>query len=194
MDLIDSESRTHSLPFPRTTSLPGRRPSQGEAPAPGLRVYEGAVASRRPPARQTGNRTGFWHLESDDVLSRSGDHLDDHLRWLLDQLEPRAHQPKAVVAEQELEAEFWCVVWMESPNCDFAVAPRSNCSFRSAASGSGSRWIAPPWATVGKSRCLSCSDRRDRIGARRRPRSAADRRDSARLAHHQREAPGLDSK
>jgi len=30
-----------------------------------------------------------------------------------------------VVAEQELDAEFWCVVLMEAPNCDFALPPET---------------------------------------------------------------------
>jgi hypothetical protein len=30
-----------------------------------------------------------------------------------------------VVAEQELDAEFWCVVFMEAPNCDFGLPPET---------------------------------------------------------------------
>jgi Domain of unknown function (DUF4279) len=59
----------------------------------------------RDPTRT--HRTGAWSLKSEPVLSRVEDHLDDHLRWLLDQLEPRAHQLRDVMAEQELHAE-WC--------------------------------------------------------------------------------------
>jgi hypothetical protein len=66
-------------------------------------------------------RTGTWSLKSNDVVSRADDGLDDHLRWLLNQLEPTARQLAEVVAEQELDAEFWCVVYMEAPNCDFGL-------------------------------------------------------------------------
>lgn len=73
---------------------------------------------------ETTHRTGGWSLRSDDVLSRD-DHLDDHLRWLLDQLESRAHQLGDVVAEQELDAEFSCGVFMEAPICDFVLPPET---------------------------------------------------------------------
>jgi hypothetical protein len=44
------------------------------------------------------------------------------LRWLLDQLEPRAQELRDVVAEQELDVvEFWCAVYMESRNVDFEL-------------------------------------------------------------------------
>ena len=77
----------------------------------------------RDPARTY--RTGAWSLKSEPVLSRVDDHLDDHLRWLLDQLEPRAQQLRAVVAEQELGAEFWCVISMESANVDLELQPET---------------------------------------------------------------------
>jgi hypothetical protein len=47
------------------------------------------------------------------------------VRWLLEQLEPRAHQLRDVVAEQELHAEFWCVVEMEALSCDFELPPET---------------------------------------------------------------------
>jgi hypothetical protein len=71
------------------------------------------------------HRTGAWTLESENVLSREDDHLDDHLRWLLDRLEPRAPALAEVVADQGLDVEFWCVVWMDGPNCDFALPPET---------------------------------------------------------------------
>ena len=71
------------------------------------------------------HRTGIWSLKSDEVLSRADDHLDDHLRWLLDQLEPRARELRDVIAEQELDAQFWCAVFMEALNCDFALPPET---------------------------------------------------------------------
>jgi hypothetical protein len=48
--------------------------------------------------------------------------------------------------------------------CD--VAPRSSFSFRSAGSGSGSRWIAAPAATAGDCAVFRTSTCRDRIGAK----------------------------
>lgn len=90
---------------------------------------EPSSANKRGELRETDpertHRIGAWRLKSDDVLSRADDHLDDHLRWLMDQLEPRADQLGDVVAEQELDAEFWCVVHMEAPNCDFELQPET---------------------------------------------------------------------
>lgn len=77
----------------------------------------------RDPTRV--HRTGAWSLESSAVLSEMDDHLDDHLRWLLDQIEPHARQLEDVVAEQDLVAEFWCVVLMESANVDFELQPET---------------------------------------------------------------------
>jgi hypothetical protein len=71
------------------------------------------------------NRTGAWALESDDACSRTDDHLENHLRWLLDHLEPRADKLADVVAKQGLEVEFWCVVHMEGANCDFELQPET---------------------------------------------------------------------
>jgi hypothetical protein len=78
------------------------------------------LVSRRVPTERA-----RWSLRSEPVLSPDDDHLDDHLRWLLDQLEPRAQQLRDVVAEQELEPEFWCVILMESANVDLALQPES---------------------------------------------------------------------
>jgi Domain of unknown function (DUF4279) len=90
---------------------------------------EPSRAAKRGEARASAptrtNRTGAWALESDDACSRADDHLEKHLRWLLDHLEPRADQLADVVAKQGLEAEFWCVVQMEGANCDFELQPET---------------------------------------------------------------------
>jgi hypothetical protein len=89
---------------------------------PSKAARRGEPRTRNPRYR---HRTGAWFLES-DVLSPADDHLDDHLRWLLDQLEPRAQQLRDVVAEQELDVvSFWCVVSMEAPNVDFELPPET---------------------------------------------------------------------
>ena len=83
---------------------------------------------RGDPIRADAERTfrkGVWSVRSDDALSRTDDHLEDHLRWLLDRLEPSSTQLRRVVAEEALEAEFWCVVDMQARNCDFALQPET---------------------------------------------------------------------
>jgi hypothetical protein len=71
------------------------------------------------------HRTGAWSLKSETALSSVDDHLDAHLRWLLDRLEPRTQQLKELVAAQELNAQFWCAVFMESANVDFELQPET---------------------------------------------------------------------
>jgi Domain of unknown function (DUF4279) len=88
---------------------------------------EPSRASRRGepigPESDRTHRKGGWSLDTTGVHSPADDHLNEHLCWLLDQLEPLAHQLRDVVAEQKLEAEFWCVVYMEAANVDFELPP-----------------------------------------------------------------------
>ncbi len=68
---------------------------------------------------------GSWSIDSKRALSPQDAHLDEHLRWLLDQLEPRANELKEVVTEQELKAEFWSGVYMEGANVDFELPAKT---------------------------------------------------------------------
>lgn len=75
------------------------------------------------PGNDRTRRQGSWSLDSKRVLSPQDAHLDEHMRWLLDQLEPRTNQLKDAVTEQELKAEVWSAVYMEGANVDFELPP-----------------------------------------------------------------------
>lgn|SRR5579863_2808003 len=70
-----------------------------------------------------GRRRAAWSFESAPACSPEDDHLNEHLCWLLDRLEPRAGELREVIAAQGVDAEFWCMVKMESWNVDFELPP-----------------------------------------------------------------------
>ena len=110
----------------RVIPAPGPRP--GSRRRTRAVTVEPSTAGRRgePRAHNSSrtNRTGYWTLDSRDVLSKADDHLDEHLCWLLDQLEPRAGQLRAVItSQQQLEAQCWCVISMHGANVDFELPP-----------------------------------------------------------------------
>ena len=57
-------------------------------------------------------RSGLWSLNSESALPRTDNHLEDHLNWLLDQLEPVAETLKQFCADDALTADFFCGYFM----------------------------------------------------------------------------------
>jgi hypothetical protein len=70
-------------------------------------------------------RSGLWSLDSEKGLDSSGNHLDDHLAWLLDQLEPHAHSLRRLATEQLLSADFWCGYFMGHANSGFGLSAKT---------------------------------------------------------------------
>jgi hypothetical protein len=70
-------------------------------------------------------REGLWCLNSEQELPDSGNHLDDHLTWLLDRLHPQAMALRRLAAEQRLRADLGCGYFMGQSNSGFVVSPRN---------------------------------------------------------------------
>jgi hypothetical protein len=66
--------------------------------------------------------TGVWSLSSEQGLPGSDKHLDDHLAWLLDQLEPHAGDLRRSRTEQQLTADFYCSYFMGQANSGFELS------------------------------------------------------------------------
>jgi hypothetical protein len=66
--------------------------------------------------------TGVWTLCSEQGLPKIGNHLDDHLTWLLDQLEVHAETLRRLRAECCLRADFYCGYFMGQANSGFQVS------------------------------------------------------------------------
>jgi hypothetical protein len=83
----------------------------------------------RPPSRVGKQpppwRSGIWALDSENVLPRTGNHLEDHLIWLLDRLEPQARTIHRLSAEQGLNSDFWCGYFMGQANSSFGLNART---------------------------------------------------------------------
>jgi Domain of unknown function (DUF4279) len=78
-------------------------PSTGEA----LRPEE--VAKRtglKGESWRYGPRLGAWSIRSDQRLNPAS--LDDHLRDVLDRVEPRREVFRQLIKEQTLRADLWC--------------------------------------------------------------------------------------
>jgi hypothetical protein len=74
------------------------------------------------PNGKTGtHRSGLWSLDTSGQLADDAG-LDEHLRWLLDRLEPSREALKAAIAEQGLTADFFCGYFMESWNNGFSLS------------------------------------------------------------------------
>jgi Domain of unknown function (DUF4279) len=82
--------------------------------------HEGAHGRQYPPWRD-----GMWSICSDQGSPESLNHLDDHLTWLLEQLEPHADALRRLVAEQGLRADFYCSYFMGRSNSSFEVTARN---------------------------------------------------------------------
>jgi len=82
-------------------------------------------AHRRGDPKRHGNpwREGLWTVCSSPPLPKGGNHLEDHLRWLLDRLEPNASALRHMYAEDGLRADFWCFYSMGRANSSFGITP-----------------------------------------------------------------------
>jgi hypothetical protein len=78
-------------------------------------------AGRTPPPW----REGLWSLCSEQGLSETGNHLEDHVVWLLDQLEPHAETLRRLSAEQGLRADVYCSYFMGQANSGFELTART---------------------------------------------------------------------
>jgi hypothetical protein len=70
-------------------------------------------------------RSGLWSLHSESALPRTDNHLEDHLNWLLDQLEPVVEVVKQFCADDDLTADFFCGYFMHQSNSGFALNTRT---------------------------------------------------------------------
>lgn len=75
------------------------------------------MGKRLPPWR-----SGIWTLDSEDGLPGTGNHLEDHLTWLLDQLEPKARTIHPLSVVQGLNLDFWCGYVMGQANSGFGLS------------------------------------------------------------------------
>jgi Domain of unknown function (DUF4279) len=64
---------------------------------------------------------GQWALESESELATSGNHLEDHLKWLLDRLEPHVQAVRELCARDNLLADFFCGYFMGQSNSGFSL-------------------------------------------------------------------------
>jgi hypothetical protein len=78
------------------------------------------VPSGRAPAVW---RSGLWLFDSAPQLSETENTLDEHLSWLLDQLEPHVATLLALARDQSLVADFFCGYFMTGRNRGFTLRP-----------------------------------------------------------------------
>jgi Domain of unknown function (DUF4279) len=77
-------------------------------------VSRGRIVSRR--------RTGVWWIGSARELSRTENHLEDHVCWLLDLLEPVADVVRELSVEQGLTADIGCGYFTSRWNSSFGFS------------------------------------------------------------------------
>lgn len=70
-------------------------------------------------------RSGRWSLDSSNALETSGNHLEDRVTRLLDQLEPVADAVIRLCAEHGLKADFFCGYFMGQSNSGFELSART---------------------------------------------------------------------
>ena len=82
-------------------------------------------AYRRGDLRHNGqpHRAGMWSLDSSRGLDEGGNHLEDHLRWLLDRLAPHSAAIRRICNEDDLAADFYCLYFMGQANSGFVISP-----------------------------------------------------------------------
>jgi hypothetical protein len=68
-------------------------------------------------------REGQWSLYSSPPLPEDGNHLEDHLRSLLDRLEPHVQALRRICEEDGLRADFSCGYFMGQANSGFGISP-----------------------------------------------------------------------
>jgi hypothetical protein len=83
------------------------------------------LAYRRGDLRPNGRpqRAGMWSLTSTPGVDEGGNHLEDHLRSLLDRLEPRATTIRGICEQDRLTADFYCGYFMGQANSGFVLSP-----------------------------------------------------------------------
>jgi hypothetical protein len=84
------------------------------------------IAYRRGDARPNGTiaqRRGQWSIDSSPPLDKHGNHLEDHLRWLLGRLEPNAAAIRRICEEDGLVSDFYCGYFMGQANSGFEISP-----------------------------------------------------------------------
>jgi hypothetical protein len=108
-DRLDPDSITRATGL---TPAVAHRKGEPRAPSPSGASY--------PPWR-----SGIWCLCSDQALAETGNHLEDHLTWLLDQLEPHAERLRRLADEQGLKADFYCGYSMGQANSGFGLTART---------------------------------------------------------------------
>jgi Domain of unknown function (DUF4279) len=74
----------------------------------------GEVVSHRP--------VGVWWIDSARQLPRTGNHLEDHVVWLLDLLEPLADVLRRLSDEQDLRADIGCGYFTSRWNSSFGFS------------------------------------------------------------------------
>jgi hypothetical protein len=79
----------------------------------------------RPPTR-TGKQPppwpgGIWIVDSESAMALGGNHLEDHLVWVLDQLEPHVETIQRLSEQQDLMSDFWCGYFMGQANGGFGL-------------------------------------------------------------------------
>ena len=67
-------------------------------------------------------RVGVWWIDSARGLPRTGNHLEDHIRWLLDLLEPVGDVLRRLSAEQGLSADIGCGYFTSRWNSGFGFS------------------------------------------------------------------------
>jgi hypothetical protein len=70
-------------------------------------------------------RSGLWSLHSEDALPQTDNHLEDHLIWLLDRLDPVRDTLRQLRFEQSLTADFFCGYFMHQSNSGFQFSTQT---------------------------------------------------------------------
>jgi hypothetical protein len=67
-------------------------------------------------------REGIWCLDSDPAISVSGTTVEEHLIYLLDQLDPSRVELTRVARERDLRVDFFCGYFMEQSNSGWDIS------------------------------------------------------------------------
>ena len=67
-------------------------------------------------------RVGVWWIDSARGLPRTGNHLEDHVRWLLDLLEPVGDVLRRLSVEHGLSADIGCGYFTSRWNSSFGFS------------------------------------------------------------------------